>query len=428
MISLLKKIFASQEYKSLFTNILHLFFFQGTNYILPLITIPYIVRVVGPEKFGILSFAEIINRYFVMITDYGFNITGTQKISIEREDLSARNHIFSTILNVKLLLMLMCGFILYLIIAIWSDEIDQRIFMLYFLIVPGNILLSYWFYLGMEKMHYLNYPNLISRIGYAVAIFLFLREENQFYLVPLFYGGFLIVGGIASLALIWKKFNIKLSLPSITDISTYLRDGWSIFISTFAINLYRRSNIFLLGLVAPPVAVGYYSAGEKIIIAIQSIFNPIIQAFYPFVSRRKSEHPQRGIKDIAFLLKWSGLGTFLLSLLIIFFAEPISSLLLGQEFSQSIHVLRIGSLVICFGVLNYILGIIFMTNFGYKRQFATRVMITGLFNIAICLLLSIYLQEIGAAIAFVFAEFFLLTMLSLFIYRNKKNWSVANNA
>lgn len=423
----IRALFRSHENKRLFYNVQNLFFFQATNYILPLVTIPYIVRVIGPEKFGILSFAEALSQYFVMITEYGFNITGTQQISLERDRAASRNAIFSSITAVKLLLMVLCALVLILLlIFVESLRRDWAVYLLYFSMVPANVLLSYWFYLGMEEMHYLNYPNLITKLGYTAGIFLFLHREEDFYLVPLFYGGFMVVGGIVSAAVIFRKFKIKWEKPSRRDIFDCLKKGWSIFISTFAINLYRRSNVFLLGLFASKEAVGFYSAGEKIVVVLQSLFNPVIQAFYPFISRKKKLSARHSLKSIFFLIKWLGGGTALLAIAIIIFAKPLTLLALGDKFLPSVRVLQIAALVISLGVLNYVLGIIFMTNFDFEKEFSRRVMVTGLLNIVVCSILSYFFLEIGAAIAFVFAEFFLLILLSVFMARRQSLWRPAN--
>ena len=319
--------------------------------------------------------------------------------------------------------MIFCFIILYTSLLLFTGRESHLVFLLYYLIIPGNILLSYWFFLGMEEMHFLNIPNIISRLGYTIFIFVFLKQENQFYLVPLFYGTFLIAGGLVSLLIIFFRYKIKFAIPSLRVLIDYLKEGWSIFISTFAINLYRKSNVFILGLVAPKEAVGFYSAGEKIIIAIQSVFNPIIQAFYPFVSRRKSISIRRGLKDISFLLRSVGTSGLLVAIFFILFSGKLTILFLGKEFSPTIPVLRLGGLVICIGVLNYILGIIFMTNFGFKKEFATRVMITGIFNLIFCFVMSYLFQEIGAAVSFLVAEVVLFLLLIIFTLRNKSKWS-----
>ena len=420
----IKDLFLSNERKRLFKNVLNLFFFQGTNYILPLVTIPYIVRIIGPEKFGILSFAQVLNQYFVIITDYGFNITGTQRISQVQEDIKERANVFSGILAVRILLLILTFCMLIVIIFLFSSlQQNIRIYLAYFLMIPGSILLSNWFFLGMEKMHFLNYPNVISKIGYTIFIFIFLKQENQYYLVAVFYGIFFVVGGMISFYLAFSHFKLKWSIPSAETIIFYFKDGWHIFISNLSISLYRQSNIFFLGLVAPKEIVGYYSAGEKIVKALQSVFTPVTQAFYPYVSRKTKSSPLSGIRSTKFLLKWMGGATTLIAIALIIFAKPLTLLFLGDKFTPSIAVLRISSFVVSLGLLNYIIGIVFMTNFGLKKEFSKGVIITGIMNTIVCLSLSYLFQEIGTAVAFLFSEFFLMGLLIFYIYINRSKWS-----
>lgn len=407
-------------------NISNLFVFQSINYVLPLITIPYILRVVGPEKFGILSLIEVINQYFVQVTDYGFNITGNQKIAIARDDVIQRNLIFSSIFTTKFFLMLICmifGLLIFLTIGTLREHI--YIFLLYFLMVPANICLSYWFFLGMEEMKYLNYPNLVGKAGYTLFIFLFLKKEDDFHLVPLFLGLSLLTAGFLSLLIIWKKFRVRYSLPSFTEVKFYLSDSWSIFLSIFSINLYRRSNILILGLFASKEAVGFYSAGEKIVKVLQSIFEPVTQAFYPYISRKKITSSDETIQSIKTLSRWLLLLTSLLTLFLFVLAEPAIALILGDQFLPAVPVLKIACFVIPFGILNYIIGIIFMTNYDMKNQFSRSVIITGIFNVIFCSVFSYYFQDIGAAIVFLLSEMVLMALLLFNVNKNKDKWGSA---
>ena len=104
MISYLKKILKNKYYKRIIDNILSLFSLQGLNYILPIISFPYLTRVLGPENFGLIAFAGAFIGYFQILTDYGFNLSATREISINRENQKKISKIFSTVMITKIII------------------------------------------------------------------------------------------------------------------------------------------------------------------------------------------------------------------------------------------------------------------------------------------------------------------------------------
>ena len=121
MIGKLKYLFRSGDNKRLLTNFLSLSSLQMANYLLPLITLPYLVRTLGVDYYGLIAFATATITYFVLLTDYGFNLTATKDISIHRSDAEKVNEIVSMVMTIKLLLLL-CSFILLNVLVFSFDR------------------------------------------------------------------------------------------------------------------------------------------------------------------------------------------------------------------------------------------------------------------------------------------------------------------
>jgi len=140
-----------KPYRSLIHNFTSLSVLQVANYLFPLITLPYIVRVIGPAKYGLINFAAAFIAYFNLICDYGFSLSGTKKFSIIRDDKEKLSKTFSTILSIKLLLSLISAFVLgiiVLLIPIFNGH--WEVYLLSSGFVIGGVLFPNWFYHGIE--------------------------------------------------------------------------------------------------------------------------------------------------------------------------------------------------------------------------------------------------------------------------------------
>ena len=134
-------------------NILSLYVLQISYYILPLITIPYLVRVLGPEKFGLVSFGQSLIAFFVLFVSYGFDLTATRGISVSREDNEAVNRITCSVWAVKALLSLIGLFLIGLLSLFVTriNEILPLIIILYGIVI-GHVLFPRWLFQGKERM------------------------------------------------------------------------------------------------------------------------------------------------------------------------------------------------------------------------------------------------------------------------------------
>jgi PST family polysaccharide transporter len=404
--------------KTLISNFLSLSSVQFANYIFPLITVPYLVRVLGPERFGLISFSQAFIQYFILLTDYGFNLSATREISINREDLLKISEIFSSVMVIKILLMIVAFLVLCVVVLNVNKFRPER--MLYFLsfgAVIGNVLFPIWIFQGMEKMKQIAVLNFLSKAIFTGFVFIFVKEKGDYIYVPVINALGYIVAGIVSLRIIFGVFNIKIKMPALIEIRHEVKEGWHIFMSTIAISLYTISNTFILGLFANNVVVGYFSGGEKIVKAVQGLLLPFSQTIYPHVSKLASESKEIALLFIRRIVRMVGVVTFCMSLCLFIFASYISDLILGTQFKSSIQVIQILSFLPFIVGLSNIFGIQVMLNFGLKKAFMKTLITASILNILLALLLVAHFKLIGITVSILITELFVTSSMLFVIYR-----------
>jgi PST family polysaccharide transporter len=296
--------FNTPEKKRLLENFLSLSVLQIANYILPLITVPYLVRVLGFEYFGLISFSIIFIGYFILLTNYGFELTATREISINQSDIDKLSEIFSSVMIIRTLLMVISFFVLTAVVFSFEKfSKDWLIYYLSFGIVIGNVLFPVWFFQGVENMKYITILNFISKLIFVVLIFIFVKKAEDYYLVPFLTSLGSIISGLIALIVIRRKFGIRFKIQKFKTIKKYLIDGWSIFLSRIYVNIYTTTNVFILGLLTNNVQVGYYSVIEKIVLAIGNMLTPINQALFPYLSKLYKKDINIFFKKVATLSK-----------------------------------------------------------------------------------------------------------------------------
>jgi len=406
------------EKRQLFLNFFSLLSLQGTNYILPLITFPYLIQVLGVEYFGLLAFATAMIMYFNVITDYGFNLSATREISVHRENQEKIIEIFSAVMTIKVVLMIVSFIVLTLIVFSFEKfSSDWEIYFLTFGTVIGQVLFPVWFFQGMERMKYISYLNIFSKLLFTAAIFMFVKEQSDYYLVPLFTSIGFIVAGIWSQVLIYKEFNVRFKLQSTSVLKKYLMDGWHIFVSRVYVNIYTTTNLILLGLFTNNTVVGYYAIAEKIVVAIGGVFQPANQAIYPYLARKYKENFEifiNFVKKIALVFLGMSFAFFIFAE---YFKDTIVLLVTGSQTTEVSVLLAIFLL----RVLTYPFGALFsnlLVVMERKKEFMKVMNYTVLLDLLIVPPSIYFYQEIGLVISFIIVSFVHILLL---VYYFKKS-------
>ena len=420
MIDYFKKIMDNEAYKRIMSNMLSLFSLQGLTYILPLLTFPYLTRVLGPANYGLIAFATAFIAYFQLFTDYGFNLSATRDISLNREDKRKVSEIFSSVMVTKTLLMIL-SFIIMAIVVFSFDKFRSN-WILYFFtfgLVIGNLLLPFWFFQGMERIKYISILNIGTLLIYTAAIFIFIRHASDYIYVPLINSIGAITIGLIALRIIRKDFGVNFVLPSLKGVKCQMQKGWNLFISTLGISLYTTSNTFILGFFVSSTIVGYYSVAETLMKALQGLISPISQSIYPYFSKLQSENSLRAKSELKKILSIIGVLTLTLAVVLVFCAPLIIKILAGSKYLQSIPLLQVMVFIIFAVGVNNILGVQGLVAFGYEKYFSKIVIFAGMLHLIILISLIFILGSLGAAIAVVTTEL-IICVLEYIVLRRLK--------
>lgn len=397
-----------KTYHLLLENIASLVTIRGLEYVLSFITFPYLVRVLGPTYFGAIAFVQGIIQYFILFTDYGFNLTGPREIA-KHDGVEVRGKVFADIFGAKLVLLAVSTIVfavLYTIGLKFSLAVDIKLFLVIYISVIGNVIFPVWFFQGVQKMRYITFANIIARFISVLGIFLLVREEKDYLLAAGLQAIPVLLAGFVAWVILLKNYPEVIQKTSFVRIKETLSASWDVFVSTIAINAYTASNIVILGFMTNPTIVGYFSGANKIIQSVQRLLSPISQAIYPHISKLVETDKKaavRFVRKIVFLL---GGGNLVLSLILLFGAGPIVHLLLGNNFEESIWMLRVLALLPFIISLSNVFGIQTMLPFGMQKEFSRILILSAILNTIMIFPLIYFFGGIGVCWSMLLTECF----------------------
>jgi len=408
--------------KVLFSNFFSLSIFQLLNYLVPLLLIPFLIKTVGLEKFGLIMFVQAFMQYFVIFTDFGFNYIATKEISKFRDNQILVSEIVNSVYIIKIILLIISFLILScLIFSIDKLYANYELMYISFGIVVGQVLFPMWIFQGFEKMKIMVIINLIPKILILSLVFFIIKSEADYLLYALLWSLTFIISGVISILYVRKYLYIEFRIEKLSILLKYYNMSKDIFISNGASSLYLTSNPVILGFVSTENAVAYYTIAEKSVRVIRYVLSPITQALFPHYSTKFSNQSLSvsvgQIKSLIFKLSPI---IFLVTIGIIVFAKHIVLILSGSVIQNIVVDIYILSLIIIFGTFNNIIGILGFINLNMTKEFKKNVIYTGLFSITITTILSIYYDDIGASIGLVLSETLLLLLLIFDLFLKRK--------
>lgn len=377
--------------KSAFVNAGWLTVLQIASYFFPLITLPYLARVIGANGFGKIAFASAIIVWFQTIVDWGFNFTAARDVARIRDDKNKVSELISNVFWVRITLMMIClvlllGFIFFIDIG----RTHRDVLLVTFMLVPGYILFPEWFFQALEKMKYITIITIFTKIFFLACVFIFIKSPDDYIYQPLFISLGYLLSGIISCYIIFRVWGYKMFPFDIRSGIKLLNNSKDVFINNLMPNLYNSLSIIILGTLCGNVATGKLDGASKLVTVGQQINHIISRAFFPVLSRKIELHN--------FFVKINIWLAAILSVCLFVLSQWIVDVFLTTQFQGATLALRILSISIFFMALNGTYGTNYMIIIGKDKalkNITAFCCIIGL--IASYPLISIY-SYIGAAI------------------------------
>jgi PST family polysaccharide transporter len=392
--------------KGLVKNVFSLGLVQIANYVFPFITVPIVSRIIGPDKFGVLSFASSFVTYFTILINFGFDLSATRAIAANRNNVQERNKIFNQVVLAKVLLFIVS--IVLFSIALFTvpqlkDEKEVAVFS--FLLCLSWVITPNWLYQGMQELSRVAMFNLVTKVIFTVIILLVVKEKSDYIWQPLAISIAQIIVGIYSFTYAIRRYNITLRKTQLQPVLQLLWKEKVIFFSMVVINLYTTTNVVLLGFLQSEEQVGFYSAGYRLIVIIQSLISiPLSQAMFPFIGSAFAQSRERGLDVVRQMLPVVTVLTFSAAFILWLFGPLVIMVLYGHKFEPSIMVFRILAFVpVVIGWSN-IFGIQTMINLKMDKVFFRITAIGALSSIVLNFLFVTRFGFVGTAMSWVLTE------------------------
>lgn len=403
-------------------NALALYGVQACRKILPLISIPYLARVLRAEGWGTVAFVSSLGEFMVLTIEFGFNLSATREIAQHRDSRALCGRIVSGVIASQLLLAAV-AVIAVLLVQGHLPVLNNNHALLWAGLLYGVFqgLNPIWFFQGLENIQLAAAIEIIGKVLAVAGLFVFVRTPDDQWQVLALQAFPAMLSTAAGFWLAMRR--VDLCWPDIALVRQTMKRSWPMFLFRSAESLYGVGNAFVLGLFASPAAVGYFSMAERISRAIYGLMDPIREAVYPRLSNliEKSREKAAHLAQIGSVLMIAGglvlgLGIYVLAPLIIRLAG-------AGSFKPAVTVLRIFALLPPLLSVTHSVGVQWLLSQG-RENIVNRIMLgAGIVNLTLAAILAPRFAQYGMAWAVVCAETLVCVCVVLVVRRVAPFWS-----
>ncbi|MFV3410568.1 oligosaccharide flippase family protein [Bdellovibrio bacteriovorus] len=405
--------------KNLF-NILSLAATQGFNALLPLVIFPYLLNVMGSEKYSSIVVAESISLIILTSVLYSYEVNGlTRVVRARKHGAEELSSVFSEIFFSRLFIWITCVVVATACCLLFSPEM-VLVLNCWSLVSLGYIFQASFLFQGLENNGPVAFFTMISRVACVCCILYFANSGWPVYYPPLLIGGSFLGTGVCSFLYARIRLKIRLKSVSFSTIFKSLLDGRSIFSGNFSVVLFRDSNILILKFFGVDASlISSYSIAEKFIKSLQATMRPLNQFYYAKIVHDFVEGWKPNRDTLRFILSRTWLQVSFVTVVLVsgavvwFFIGDYVALQITDKYNLHKIVLLACVMVpaTLLGIGNFMLGTTGLNNLNSSGYYARVLFINGLITLASGSLLIYLFKDVGAAITFVLGECVLLVLV-----------------
>lgn len=400
--------------KHVFKNYLYNLLYQLLSMILPVLTTPYIVRVLQPDGLGQYNYSFSIISVILIFAQLGTNLYGQREIAYHQNDIEIRSRVFWEVIFIRLISS-MAMMLVYIYIALKLVEYTYLLLWMSLYIV-SNIFDISWFYQGIENFRKIALRNILVKCTGAVLIFVFVNDPSDLILYTVILALSQVTGNLAMLVGV-KKLIIHPSLHSL-NVKRHLKPIIELFLPTVAVYVYTYVDKIFLGMLSTNLQVAYYSQAEKIIKMLMTILTSLGTVLLPHIATTITQKERSQIyneisKAVASVLSL-GLP---MSIGVLFLSSRFIPWFLGESYIESIPIFSLLSPLIVVIGLASITGQAVLIPFSLQKEYSLSIFFGATVNVILNTILIPSFAGIGAAVGTVAAEVIVTSIQGYFVYK-----------
>ena len=406
----------SMSEKSLKLNFFYNILLQVSKVIFPLITAPYVARVLEPDGVGLANFAGTYAGYFALFAALGIPLYGIREIAKQRGNINAQTNFVSEVVSLSAVMTIVCTLLFLGSLALVPQLTENYVI---FIISGLSLYLTPfridWFFQGREDFGYITFRSLVVKTISILCLFAFVQKKSDLIIYVILGAASSIINELWNYIKLWKS-GIHPHLT--TQFKKHVRPLFLLFSSSIAISIYTILDTLMLGFMSDYSEVGFYNSATHISKAILPIATSLCMVVMPRLSYYTREANWEMINK---LMKTSlSVVSFLcfpFTCALIAIAPTFIPLFYGELFCGAIVPLQVVSCVISVIGLNNLFGVQILIGLGKDKLFLYAVLVGTFSNFILNIVLIPIFGATGAAIASVAAETLILIVE---IYQVKK--------